>query len=196
MFRNIYERHSNDLWLVNHFDYYYYYLNLNQSKQMNNFVAYQQQQWKQKQQWQQWHSRSAKSLLICSFFMKFFMNLAKYNIINIINTCEQKQTAAGLCARELFSYIQIFLFEKLPCSSWPGDMFNKECHKRNRSGLLNKFRRTRNAVIFSEIYHSFPRGKIVFLGDRDNFREMLQMVKCRGAETTMFAEVFHMKDRC
>lgn len=48
MFRNIYERHSNDLWLVNHFDYYYYYLNLNQSKQMNNFVAYQQQQWKQK----------------------------------------------------------------------------------------------------------------------------------------------------
>lgn len=41
--------------------------------------------------------------------MKCFMNLAKYNIINIINTCEQKQTAAGLCARELFSYIYFLL---------------------------------------------------------------------------------------
>lgn len=195
MFRNIYERHSNDLWLVNHFDYYYYYLNLNQSKQMNNFVAYQQQQQKQ-QQWQQWQQSLRQISFNLFVFMKFFMNLAKYNIINIINTCEQKQTAAGLCARELFSYIQIFLFEKLPCSSWPGDMFNKECHKRNRSGLLNKFRRTRNAVIFSKIYHSFPRGKIVFLWGADNFREMFQMVNCRGAETSMFAEAFHMKHRC
>lgn len=73
MFRNIYERHSNDLWLVNHFDYYYYYLNLNQSKQMNNFVAYQQQQQKQ-QQWQQSQRQISFNLFV---FYEIFYEFSK-----------------------------------------------------------------------------------------------------------------------
>lgn len=101
-------------------------------------------------------------------------------------------TEANSCrfVRSGIILVHLFSFEKLPCSSWPGDMFNKECYKRNRSGLLNKFRRTRYALTFSEIYHSFPRGKIVFLG-ADNFREMFHTVNCVYQETT--ESTYHMQ---